>query len=157
MIDNRPYIKRIAKEMFERDYYFSYARVIYNQSTPLDIYTAQEEYLKLSQLPPMPEEQQKQPLPNKLLTKLNFKLNDQTMHNNGATAREYEFLLGLMSNLGVVMLAEDFTNPNGSRYVGIKLSPDEIYNKYYEQEYTKKAEAFVSKHYKQAMQSEPEC
>lgn len=157
MIDNKPYITKIAKEMFERDYYFSYARVIYNQSTPLDIYTAQEEYLKLSKLPPMPEEQQKQPLPNKLLTKLSYELDDATMRDNGATAREYKFLISLMSNLGVVMLAEDFTNPNGSRYVGIKLSPDEIYEKYYKEQYIQKAERFSRFHKLKNKQAEPEC
>lgn len=133
--------EEMAYEEFLFDYKFMFNRLFYATNKPIDIYTAQERLAKLTKTGPIKEKLQKQPFGQAVCRWLNHKVEDKDFnpaYSNGVTAREYGFLINLMSNLGVIELIEDREHEEWGRFKGIDKSPKEIFETYYVQEYVSK-------------------
>ena len=133
--------EQLAYEEFWLDYKIMFGRLFELTEKPIDIYTAQERLAKLTKAGPIKEKLKKQPLSHAICYWLDSKVDIEEFdpdYINGVTAREYNFLISLMSNLGVVELIEDREHEEWGRFKGIDLSPKEMFKKYYVEEYVAK-------------------
>lgn len=129
--------------LFIADYQKMYWRIFNENLKSVDIYTAQAKYEKLTKL-----EQKKVKVKNKPVANAIYNLihaDYEGLIKDGEThpqpdAQDYEFLIGLMSNLGVITIRREIASGNYWRFYGIDQGPYEMFKNYYEEQYTLKAQ-----------------
>ena len=132
--------ERRAYMLFFEDYRKVCLGILCERTRPIDIYTAQERYEKLSKSAIKMDKLKNRPIATAIYRATHNSPYDYGTVNWCINAQDYKFLIGLMSNLGVVELGHDQKTESFFRLAGINQSPYQIFKNYYEQEYTRKVE-----------------
>ena len=133
--------ERRAYMLFFNDYRRVCVGILCKQLCPIDMYTAQERYEKLSKSAIKMDKLKNRPIATAIYRATHNSSYDYgTVGLDGTNAQDYKFLINLMLKLGVDKLGHDQKTESYFRLAGINQSPYQIFKKYYEPEYTKDVE-----------------
>ena len=129
-----------AYAMFCEDFNTTLQRIV-GASGEIDIYTAQDRFERLKKSRPIIEELKNHPIKDKFYELTHNNPYDFGKGPNCETVENYEFIINLMSNLGIVNIGREIIQEGDKSVIRLKdidLSLYEIFKEFYEEEYLEK-------------------
>ena len=138
--ENKSMQNKEAYAMFCEEFNTTLQRIV-GASGEIDIYTAQDRFERLKKSIPIIEHLKAHPIKDKIYELTHNNPYDFGKGPNCETAENYEFIINLMSNLGVTKIGREIVQEGDKSVIRLKdinLSLYEIFKEFYEEEYLEK-------------------